>query len=114
MPYLIVRDAWALLKFAQEVFGAIEQYIARTEDGKVMHGEMRLNDGVIMFAEASPQWPEKSAAVHMYVDDVDAVHARALHLEVTELMAPAQKEYGYTSGFEDRHGNLWFIVQAGG
>ncbi len=112
MPYLIVKDAWALLKFTKDVFGAVEQSITQTEDGKVRHGEIRINNGVIMFAESNPQWPEKSAAIYLYVDNVDAVHARALHLEVTELMPPEKKEYGYTSGFEDRHGNLWFIVQA--
>lgn len=112
MPYLIVKDAWALLQFAKEVFGATVQLMVETDDGKVMHGEMRINEGVIMFGEASPQWPEKSAAMYMHVDNVDAIHARALHLEATELERPAKKEYGYTSGFEDKHGNLWFIVQA--
>ncbi len=111
MPYLIVRDAWALLKFATDVFGATEQMVAKTDDGSVMHGEMRIGQAVIMFGEASPQWPEKSAAMYLYVDNVDAIHARALDLEATELHAPEKKEYGYTSGFEDKHGNLWFIVQ---
>ena len=112
MPYLIVRNAWALFTFAKEVFGATEQSIMRTDDDLVLHGEMRIGKAVIMFAEATPQWPEKTAAMYLHVDNVDAIHARALHLEATELEAPAKKEYGYTSGFEDRHGNLWFIVQA--
>jgi PhnB protein len=112
MPYLIVKDAWALLQFAKDVFGATEQYVVETDDGGVMHGEMRIHEAVIMFAESNPQWPEKTAAMYLFVDNVDAIHARALQLEATELEAPAKKEYGYTSGFEDRHGNLWFIVQA--
>ncbi len=114
MPYLIVRDAWAFLQFAKGVFSATEQYIADTDDGKVQHGEMRIGDAVIMFAEATRSWPPRSAAMFLYVDNVDATHARALQLEATELQAPAKKEYGYTSGFEDRFGNLWFIAQGEG
>ncbi len=112
MPYLIVRDAWAFLQFAKDVLSATDQFIAETDDGQVMHGEMRVHDAVIMFAEATNQWPKKSAAMYLYVDNVDAVHARALQKEATELEPPTKKEYGYTSSFEDRHGNLWFIVQA--
>jgi uncharacterized glyoxalase superfamily protein PhnB len=111
MPYLIVRDARALLKFAKSVFNAKDQYMAESEDGTVQHGEMRIGEAVIMFGEATRQWPEKTAAMFLYVDDVDSIHARALKMEATELEAPAQKEYGYTSGFEDRFGNLWFIAQ---
>jgi PhnB protein len=112
MPYLIVENAWALLNFAKQVFGATEQLVTEMDDGKVRHGEMRIHDAVIMFGESGPQWPPKPAAMFLYVDNVNAVHARALHLEAVELEPPGKKDYGYTSSFQDVHGNMWFIAQA--
>jgi PhnB protein len=112
MPYLIVRDAQAFLEFSKKVFGATEQMIVPGEDGrKIMHGEIRIHDAVIMFSGANNTWPEKTAGMFVYVDDVDKVYADALEHGGKSLMAQTTQEYGYTAGFEDPFGNHWWIVQ---
>lgn len=110
MPYLIIHKSDEFRLFAKNVFGATEQLIAPGEKGKVMHGEIRIGDAVIMFAEASEQWPEKTAAMYLHVEDVDQVYQLALDNKSKELHPPQQKDYGYTAGFEDPFGNHWYVV----
>ena len=112
MPYLILNEAEAFRKFAKTVFGATEQLIVPGEgDRGIMHGELRIHDAVVMFAQAGDMWKEKSAGMFIFVDDVDAVYKRAIDESATSLYAPMTQEYGYTAGFEDPFGNQWWIVK---
>jgi uncharacterized glyoxalase superfamily protein PhnB len=111
MPYLILNNAKAFIEFARAVFGANEQLIAPADNDKIMHGELKIHDAVIMFADAGDNWKEKTAAMYMYVDDVNNVYNKALKNSCKSLQSPEQKEYGFTAGFEDPFGNHWFIVE---
>jgi PhnB protein len=111
MPYLIIRGAAKLVAFMKAVFDAKEQMIVPDDAGKIMHGEMRIHDAVIMLGDASDTWKEKTAAMYLYVDDVDKVYAKAMKNNAKSLEAPSRKDYGYTAGIEDPFGNHWFIVQ---
>jgi len=113
MPYLVLNDAKAFAEFTKSVFGATEQLIVPTEDNKIMHGELRIFDAVIMFANSGDNWKEKTAAMYLHVYGVDDIYTKALKHDAKSLGEPAQKEYGYTGGFEDPFGNQWFIVEAG-
>jgi uncharacterized glyoxalase superfamily protein PhnB len=112
MPYLIVEDARGLLEFTKIVFQAKEQLIAPDEKGSIMHGEIKIDDAVIMFANSNDNWKAKTGAMFIYVDDVNKIYARAMENKAISLEKPVQKDYGYTAGFEDPHGNHWFIVEA--
>jgi uncharacterized glyoxalase superfamily protein PhnB len=111
MPYLVLRNAKAFAEFAKSVFGATEQLIVPDDNDDVMHGELKIHDAVVMFAGSSDQFPEKSAGMYVYVENVDEVYQRALDNGAKALMLPEAKEYGYTAGFEDPFGNQWWIVQ---
>ena len=111
MPYLMVDNAQGLLSFAKTVFGATEQLIVPTEDDKIMHGEIRIGDAVIMFADATDQWKTKPAAMYMYVKDVKEVYNSALKNGAKNLEEPGQKDYGFSAGFEDPYGNHWFVAE---
>ena len=113
MPYLIIRNANAFLDFAKEVFEAKEQLIVPRSEGIVMHGEMRINDAVIMFADATEQFAEKTAGMFLYIENVDAVYEKALMHGAKSTMAPTAMEYGYSGGFEDAFGNQWWIAEPG-
>ena len=52
-PYLIVPDADRLLKFFKVVFSAKETFVMRNERGKIQHGEVRIEDVDIMFANST-------------------------------------------------------------
>ena len=56
MPYLIITDAKAFASFTEAVFAAkVDLVINRTET-LIMHGELRIGDAVIMFADATEQF----------------------------------------------------------
>jgi uncharacterized glyoxalase superfamily protein PhnB len=111
MPYLIIRQTKAFLAFARDVFGATEQLIVHDEAGGIRHAEIRIGDAVIMFGGANEDWPEKTAGMFLYVEDVDKVYANAEDNGARILTPPSKQDYGYTAGFEDPHGNQWWIVQ---
>jgi uncharacterized glyoxalase superfamily protein PhnB len=110
-PYLIVDDAAALLDFTVRVFDS--QILSRhlTPDGRVIHAEVRIVDSVVMVGGASAQWPPVPAALHIYVEDVDAVYARAIAAGGTSLEAPVTKFYGDRSAHVTSPGGVtWFIT----
>lgn len=112
MPYLILNDAPRFLDFAKTVFGAAEQMIVPGDDQRsIMHGEIKINDAVIMFASAGEQWTEKSAGMFIYVDSVDKVYDLAMRNKARSLQLPNLQDYGYTAGFEDPFGNQWWITE---
>src|SRR5690606_38400908 len=111
IPYLIMEDSMGFSDFAKEVFDAVEQLIVPAENQQILHGELRIGDAVIMFAAASEQWKEKTAAMYIYVENVDETYQKALAKGAKSLEQPNKKEYGYTAGIEDPFGNYWFIVE---
>jgi uncharacterized glyoxalase superfamily protein PhnB len=64
-----------------------------------MHGELKIHDALIMFADASDSGEEKTAAIYIYVDNVKNTYQSALKKGAKNLQAPEKKEYGYTAGF---------------
>ncbi|MFL9844303.1 VOC family protein [Flavobacterium rhizosphaerae] len=110
MPYIIVDDAVAFFDFTKNVFDAHEQLIVPGEDGRgIMHGEIKINDAVIMFAQSNEQWGTKTCGIFIYVEDVDSVYNKAIAHKATPLRKPEKQEYGYSGGFEDPFGNQWWI-----
>lgn len=90
-PYLIVPDAAAHQRFLRDIFGAELVRSMPREDGSVMHSELRIGDSLVMLADAMEGWPASPAHLHVYVDDVDAVYAKAIATGATEVMPPVQK-----------------------
>jgi PhnB protein len=111
-PYLVVDGAGQTIAFLAAVFGAEE--IRRFPDGsgKLMHAEVRLDDTVIMLADAVPDWPAVPAHVHVYVADVDAAYQRALAAGATSVQVPAQREgdEDKRGGVMDPGGTTWWIA----
>jgi uncharacterized glyoxalase superfamily protein PhnB len=109
MPYLIVKDAKKFMDFVKEVFNATEQLVMPADSDKIMHGELKIYDAVIMFADASDSWKEKTAAMYIHVDNVNDTYHLALKKGAKILQPPEKKEYGYTAGFEDPFTNQWLL-----
>ncbi|MGZ9116357.1 MAG: VOC family protein, partial [Methylocystis sp.] len=87
-PYLVVADASATIKFLQAVFDAAVLRTFPDADGRLMHAEARIDDTVVMLADAAPQWPAIEAHVHVYVPSVDETYARALQAGAASVQAP--------------------------
>ena len=112
MPYLILKNTGGFRKFMADVFDATEQLIAPAEDGSVMHGELRIGDAVIMFAETGGQFAVMNAGMFIYVDDADISYKRALAAGAVTVKGqePSDKDYGRTCGVTDPFGNTWWIT----
>lgn len=113
-PYLIVPGAQAVIDFLQAVFDAVP--LRRHDDpkGGIMHAEVRIDDTVVMIADATAQWPPAPANLHVYVADVDATYRRALAAGGVSVAAPSQRDDASDTdrrgGVRDSGGNTWWIA----
>jgi PhnB protein len=112
MPYIIVPNAYKFADFMKSVFGATEQAIIPRSEGVIMHGEVRIGDSVIMFADAGPEIDARPAGLFIYVESVDDTYQKAISMGAHSLREPTHQPYGYTCGFRDPFGNDWWPVQA--
>jgi PhnB protein len=110
-PYLIVNGAARLLEFVQQAFGADNVYRFDRPDGTIMHASFRIGDSMIECADARPEFPAMPTGLHLYVEDADAVYAKAIAAGATSLREPDDKPYGDREGdITDPCGNQWYIA----
>src|SRR5687768_11537715 len=93
-PYLCVPDADAELTFLKTAFGGIETLCHRSDDNTVMHAEVEVGNSLVMVGQAGAQWKPLTAALYLWVEDVDAMYAKALQAGATSESAPEDKPYG--------------------
>lgn len=76
-----------------------------------MHAEVRIDDTVVMLADATADWPPVPSYVHVYVPDVDATYRRALEAGATSVQEPVQKDdEDRRGGVRDAGGTTWWIA----
>lgn len=111
-PYLIVNGADRLIDFLREVFDAELLERHTDENGIVRHAACRVGDSIVELGGGSnDQFPPMRNALHVYVEDADAVYARALKAGAHSLYPPQDHDYGERSGgVEDPFGNHWYIA----
>ena len=109
-PYLCVPDADAELAFLKQAFGATEVLCHRNEQQAVMHAEITIGDSLVMLGQAADRFKPLTAAIYLWVKDVDATYARALEAGATSESAPEDKPYGHrNAGVVDRNQITWWI-----
>ncbi len=109
-PYLVVADADEELRFLTAAFDATERSVDRNTNQAVMHAELTIGDSLLMLGQAGDTWKALSAALYVWVPDVDAAYARALAAGATSQSAPEDKPYGHrNAGVVDRNGITWWI-----
>ena len=114
-PFLISRDAVALMEFVQAVFGGTEHADARTTDtdGLLLHAELEIGGSTLMFADRKPGWPYTPSLLQIYVDDVRAVLERA-RARGGEVVTEPIDFYGTEfSRLLDPWRNLWWVYRHG-
>jgi len=118
-PYMIVANGAAAIAFYQQAFGATERLRLAAPGGKIGHAELAVGDSVIMLADEHPEMGARSPAsfggspigLHLYVEDVDAVVARAVALGAKLLHPVEDKFYGDRNGtIEDPFGHKWYVA----
>jgi PhnB protein len=109
-PYLVVLDADAEIQFLKSAFDAREKSCQRDGD-RVMHAELEIGDSTVMLGESNEQWKALTAALYLWVPDVDATYTRALDAGATSQSAPENKPYGHRSaGVVDKNKITWWIA----
>ena len=118
-PYLRCRDAAAAMDFYKKAFGAEEIARMPGPSGKIMHGEMRIGDSMLMLGEENTQMKMHSPAslggsatgLHIYVNDVDKAFARAVSAGCTVAMPLMNMFWGDRYGkLVDPFGHEWSIA----
>jgi uncharacterized glyoxalase superfamily protein PhnB len=121
-PYLTVRDARVTIEFFEAAFGfAVRDSV--NDDGAIMHVEMTYQDQlIVMFAPkggfgSTAKTPKSAGAIapqsfYLYVDDVDAVYARALTAGARSLSEPEDQFWGDRfAQIEDPDGYRWALAR---
>src|SRR5262250_2846370 len=90
-PYLTVQGVPKLIEFLKQAFAAQEIERMAQPDGTIRHAEVRIGDSVVMMSEAGSEWAPRPSTIYLYVNDIDAVYARALQAGGNSLMEPADQ-----------------------
>ena len=120
-PYLVIKGAGRAMDWYKQALGAEEVFRMHSPDGRVMHGEIRIGDGVIMlcdeFPEMSSIWksPESlggvCATLWIYTEDCDALYNRAIAAGARGDMPPTDMFWGDRHGrFTDPFGHNWSLA----
>ena len=109
-PYLVVDGAEATIRFLERAFGAVEVRRFPRPDGTIFHAEVRIDDTVVMIADAGDAASSRPAHVHVYVPDVDETYRRALEAGGTSVQEPVKKDDpDKRGGVKDAGGTTWWI-----
>ena len=116
-PYLVAEDGLALLEFVKQGLGAEELMRAVMPTG--VHAEVRIGDTTLMMGGGLPgkKFPGslQPSALHIYVEDADAVTQKAVAAGATLIDGVRDQEYGERSStVRDKAGNYWYIATAKG
>ena len=88
-------------------------------NGRLMHAMIRIGNSTVMLVDEMPEWgalgPQSlkgsPVAIHLYVDDVDAVAAQAVRAGAKTTMPVSDMFWGDRYGqIEDPFGHRWSIA----
>lgn len=130
VPMIAYENGPAAMDWLATAFGFVERERMVNDDGVLDHGEMALDDAVIMMATPSPDYQgprrhrehcEAAAAwstvpyvidgVLVAVADLDAHYARAKAAGAMILSEPTDNPYGRSYRVEDIEGHRWMFLQ---
>ena len=120
VPYLSYADAPAAIEFICKAFGFAKGLVLPAEGGKIAHAEVHHAGETLMLASehapANMASPRKvgqiTAAIVVYVDDLDAHYQRTKAAGAQILAEPADQFYGdRTYTVSDPEGHRWSFHQ---
>jgi uncharacterized glyoxalase superfamily protein PhnB len=117
-PYLLYEDAAAAIDYLQRTFG-FELRLTQIGAAGRPHNEILLGeDGLVMVGQAGEAFSSPrtldvfpASMVHVYVDDVESLHARARNAggDVTDLELSSVGDRRFTA--TDPEGQVWVFAQ---
>ncbi len=118
-PHLVCAGAADAIEFYKKAFDAVETSRLPGPSGKLMHASIRIGDSTVMLVDESPDWgmlgPKalkgSPVTIHLYVEAVDAVVARAVAAGAKVTMPVADMFWGDRYGvLEDPFGHHWSVA----
>ena len=118
-PYLSIKGAAAAIEFYKKAFGATETMRMAGPDGRIGHAEIKIGKANIMLADEHPEIGFLSpstlggspVAIHIYVENIDALAAQAEAAGAKVLRAVSDQFYGDRTGqFQDPFGHVWHFA----
>jgi len=111
MVYLIIKDAAAFSNFIQNMFDGHLLNTHMREDGiTIMHGEIKIGDSTVMFAEATEQFAVQNSHLFIYVEDADITYKKIIDVGGRAVREISDLPYGRSGGVEDPFGNTWWVT----
>lgn len=120
VPYLHYRNMKEALEWLSSAFGFSVSFTLPDKKGNLLHAEMRLGDGVIMFGPTSKEHGGMSPldllgvnqGLYVYVDNVDTHYENAKARGAVITMEPENMFWGdriYSA--KDIEGHQWTFGQ---
>jgi uncharacterized glyoxalase superfamily protein PhnB len=132
IPMIAYEDGAAAMDWLARAFGFRERTRIIGKDGRLSHGELETDEGVIMLASPTPdyesprrhretceqakKWSAVSFVIDgvlVYVRDVAAHYERAKRAGARILSEVESDEYGRRYRAEDLEGHRWMFMQRG-
>lgn len=116
--YLVVRGGADALDFYTRVFGARETLRLQEPGGRVGHAELQLGPVTLMLADEHPEvgvlsplaFGGTGCRIHLHVDDVDVLAARAVDAGAVIVFGPADQPHGERQcRLRDPWGHEWLL-----
>jgi PhnB protein len=118
-PHLICDGAADAIAFYKKAFNAQDLAQLAGKNGKIVHALIRIGDSMIMLVDEFPEWGSfgprslkgSPVTIHLYVEDADAIVARAVEAGATVIMPIADMFWGDRYGvIEDPFGHRWSVA----
>ncbi|WP_437606213.1 VOC family protein [Sorangium sp. So ce834] len=118
-PYLTARSAAEAIDFYKRALGAREEFRVTMPDGRLGHAELSIGRGRFYLSDEYPDLGAvspatlggTSASVVVYVEDVDALAARAAAAGATIERPPRDTPFGDRMAWlRDPYGHRWALA----
>lgn len=109
VPYLTFTQGSRSVDFLVDGLGFTVITRQDSDDGDVVHCELRRDDAVLMGGSGDVA-VGAAPGVYLVVDEVSELHQRLLGMGATEVYPPEQTEWGtWRARFTDLDGHEWTI-----
>lgn len=118
-PHLVCAGAADAIEFYKKAFGAVERGRLPGPDGKLMHAQISIGNSYLMLVDEMPECKSlgpktlggSPVAIHLYVEDADAIFAQAVAAGAQVVMPPADMFWGDRYGvLTDPFGHKWSVA----
>ncbi|OBS08343.1 VOC family protein [Acidihalobacter prosperus] len=118
-PHLICDGASEAIAFYVQAFGAREMARLPDPQGRLLHAYLRIGDSAIFLVDEYPAYGSfgpralkgSPVTIHLYVEDVDAVVAKAVAAGARIVMPLADMFWGDRYALlEDPFGHRWSVA----